>query len=131
MIALIGCSDDVSGPDSAPSAAASATVTIAPPPPAAVLNEDRDDPAMVPDRRLGTGHSAGKTAPGAGGSTGRVDEAVLRIDPETNAVYVPGLGWQSAEAFMDIYLNRPELLPDQFDHEAVQALKERLAQKTP
>ncbi len=85
---------------------------------------------MQPERRLGTGHSAGKTAPG-GGSSGRADDAVLRVDPDTNAVFVPGLGWQSAESFMDIYLNRPELLPDEFDHQAVQALKERLATQAP
>jgi len=57
------------------------------------------------------------------------DEPVSRPDPDKSFVdldarriYLPASGWVGGDAFLDLYLNRPEDLPDDIDLHAVHEL---------
>ncbi len=44
------------------------------------------------------------------------------VDLDARRVYLPGTGWVGGDAFLDLYMNRPEELPGDIDSSAVHEL---------
>jgi len=47
------------------------------------------------------------------------------VDLENERVFMPGKGWLGAAEFWDMYYNRPQELPGDLDHGALQALRSK------
>lgn len=78
-----------------------------------------DDPAMADSQPLP--RDAEEDAPeeiyaGPQAPTG------LAIDHDAGLVFVPDIGWMDVPSFAALYMNEPEKLPGEFDHQAVHEL---------
>jgi hypothetical protein len=71
------------------------------------------------------GESAADPAPGPE----RVTEAEqVKVDGESQRVFLPGKGWLSAAQFWELYLHRPQELPAGLPHEKLRVLERPMPQ---
>jgi len=85
-----------------------------------------DDPAMQAPQSMPVDGASGRAV---NPLSSAADDNAFRADPDTSVVdldarrvYLPGTGWVSGDAFLDLYLNRPADLPDDIDLHAVHEL---------
>lgn len=85
-----------------------------------------DDPAMQAPQSMPVDGASGRAVNPLSSAD---DDIAFRADPDTSVVdldarrvYLPGTGWVSGDAFLDLYQNRPADLPDDIDLHAVHEL---------
>ena len=82
------------------------------------------DPAMVRDEEpQGSVEQQAAVAEPAAESEVPPEPTGFTVDMEGSRVFLPGKGWLEASEFWDIYYNRPQELPGNIDHQALQLLR--------
>lgn len=81
----------------------------------------RDDPAMK-EAQARTQEQDDELQDDADDEALELAPDKLSIDEAAGLVYVPDIGWMDVASFSTLYLNEPDRLPGEFDHQAVHAL---------
>lgn len=84
---------------------------------------------IVPDPAMEKLKKQGPQDPGepVAVTKSEVEPDEFTVDIEAERVFLPEKGWINAVDFWDIYYNRPQELPGNIDHEALQRLHRKRA----